>query len=258
MKKYLHDLQKRTDLLFYLVTSGLKAQHRNSFLGYCWWLLDPLLGAGIYYFVVVYVFRRQDEHYGMFLVIGMMVWRWLSATITMASRSIVSQARIITQVYLPKIIFPLSAVCTQLINFGFGLLIIAFFALFFHVRLGLTIFWLPYITLMQLCFCAAIAVLVSYVSVFVRDMEDVLGHVLRVWFFGSPVIWSEELVTERNQWLVTYNPMAHFLSAYREVIVQQTNPDVWTLLLIGAASALAMTYLVYYFSQHEHKIIKAL
>jgi len=58
MKKYLTDLYKRKDLILYLVTSGLKAQHRNSFLGYFWWLLDPLLGVFIYYFVVVVVFRR--------------------------------------------------------------------------------------------------------------------------------------------------------------------------------------------------------
>jgi lipopolysaccharide transport system permease protein/teichoic acid transport system permease protein len=118
--------------------------------------------------------------------------------------------------------------------------------------------WLPYITLMQLCFCTAIAIGVSYVSVFVRDIDGVVGHILRIWFFGSPVIWSEELLEERSQWIVAFNPMAHFLAAYRAVILRQTNPEVWTLLLIGSVSALAVACLTYYFSQHEHKIIKAL
>jgi lipopolysaccharide transport system permease protein/teichoic acid transport system permease protein len=89
-------------------------------------------------------------------------------------------------------------------------------------------------------------------------MEEVVGHVVRIWFFGSPVIWSEALLTERSQWIVAFNPMAHFLAAYRAVILQQANPDVWTLLIIGAVSMGGVAYLTYYFSQHEHKIIKAL
>src|SRR5581483_9901144 len=207
MKKYLHDLLKRRDLLLYLVTSGLKAQYRNSFLGYAWWLLDPLLGVAIYYFVVVYVFHRGGGDYGMFLAIGLIVWRWLNATASTASRSIVAQSNIIKQIYLPKLIFPFGAVLTQLINFGFGLLVIALFAIFFRFTPGPTALWLPYITLMQLCFFTLIATTLSYVSVFVRDIEEVVGHILRVWFFGSPVIWPEELLGEKNHWIIALNPM---------------------------------------------------
>ncbi|HXK61769.1 MAG TPA: ABC transporter permease, partial [Acidobacteriota bacterium] len=63
MNKYLHELARRKDLLLYLVVSGLKAQHRNTILGYFWWLLDPLLGVLIYYFVVVIVFKRGGDDY---------------------------------------------------------------------------------------------------------------------------------------------------------------------------------------------------
>ena len=192
------------------------------------------------------------------LLTAILIYAGLSSTITMASRSIVAQDRIITQVYLPKIIFPIGTVLTQFINFGFGFLVIAFFGVVFHIKLGFAILWLPYIALMQLCFCAAIAIFVSYVSVFVRDMEDVIGHVLRIWFFGSPVIWSEKLLSGKSQWVTTYNPMAYFLAAYRQVILRQEPPDVWILLLIGTASAAGVSYLVYYFSQYEHRIIKAL
>ena len=88
MNQYLRDLIRRKDLLAYLTTSGLKAQHRNSILGYFWWLLDPLIGVLIYYFIVVIVFDRSDgPDYGLYLVIGMIVWRWLSSTFQAASKS---------------------------------------------------------------------------------------------------------------------------------------------------------------------------
>ena len=79
MQQYVSELIKRRDLIFYLVKSGLKAQHKNSVLGYLWWLIDPFLNVGIYYFIVVVLFRRPGgADYGMHLVTGMMVWRWLS------------------------------------------------------------------------------------------------------------------------------------------------------------------------------------
>jgi lipopolysaccharide transport system permease protein/teichoic acid transport system permease protein len=258
MKRYLHEVYKRKDLLLYLVTSGLKAQHRNTFLGYFWWLLDPLLGVLIYYFVVVVVFHRGGDDYGMFLVIGMVVWGWLSSTVSVAAKSIVAQAGIITQVYLPKVMFPVGVTLSQLINFGFGLCVIALFFIFFGLIPGSAVLWLPYIMLMQLLFMLAIASLCAYVCVFVRDIDSLVSHLLRLWFFGSPVIWREELVPEGHRWLLEINPMTHFLASYRGVLMANVNPDYVTLFSIGSISIIALLFMTYFYSQHEHKIIKAL
>lgn len=258
MKQYLHELAKRKDLLVYLVAAGLKAEHRNSLLGYVWWLLDPLLGILIYYFVVVVVFRRGGDDYGVFLVIGLIVWRWLNTTLSAASKSIVSQAGIITQVYLPKIIFPLGSVLTQLINFGFGLLVVAGFLVFFSRLPGSTILWLPYITLMQLLFTLALATLLAYISVFLRDIDTLLNHLLRLWFFGSPVIWSADMVPTSAQWVLHLNPMTHFLASYRGVLMDNSHPNYLLLSCIGGLSIGIVVLMTYVYSQHEHTFIKVL
>jgi homopolymeric O-antigen transport system permease protein len=258
MKKYLGELGKRKDLLLYLVTSNLKAQHRNSFLGYLWWLLDPLVGVVIYYFVVVVVFHRGGDDYGMFLVIGLIVWRWLSSTITSASRSIVTQAGIITQVYLPKLIFPLSAAFTHLIHFGFGLVVIACSLVFFRIVPGMTLLWLPYIVLMQLLFLTALATVMAYVCVFIRDIDNLVSHLLYLWFFGTPVIWREEMIADGKRWLVAMNPMAHFLASYRNVFMHQSGPEYLPLLCIGLLSSVMIMGMLYYYSAFEHEVIKVL
>src|SRR5690625_3120715 len=71
MKQYIEDIKKRKDLLLYLVKSGLKAEHRNSYLGYFWWLLDPLLNVAVYYFLVVIILGRGGPDFPVFLVIGL-------------------------------------------------------------------------------------------------------------------------------------------------------------------------------------------
>ena len=259
MKTYLNNLYRRKDLIVYLVTSGLKAQNKNTFLGYFWWLLDPFLGVLIYYFVVVIVFNRAGgADYGLYLVIGMIVWRWLHSTVTSASRSIIAQSGIITQVYLPKGVFPTGATLTQLINFGFGLLVVSIFFVFFKVAPGIELFWLPFIITMQLFFMMAIAFPIAYLCVFVRDIENIINHLLRLWFFGSPVIWYENMIPERGRWLLDINPMTHFLASYRNVFMYNSNPDYVALLYIGTTSIIFVVLMVYYYSHYEHKIMKAL
>jgi len=259
MIKYLKEIFKRKDLIVYLVTSGLKAQHRNSYLGYLWWLLDPLLGVLIFYFVVVVVFRSgKTADYGVYLVIGMIVWQWLASTINSASKSIVSQSGIISQVYLPKTIFPIGAALTQIINFGFGLLVIAIFLLFSKIIPGTKIAWLPFIMTMQLFFMMAIALPIAYLCVFVRDMDNLVTHILRLWFFSSPVIWSQDRIPEKLRFLLDINPMYYFLAGYRNILLNNSNPDYLTLSLIGATSFIFVLFIIYYYNHHEHKIIKAL
>ena len=258
MREYIKELIKRKDLLIYLVTSGLKAQHRNTFLGYFWWLLDPLLGAAVYYFVVVVIFGRGGPDFGVYLVIGMIVWRWLDATISSSARSITGQAGIISQVYLPKMIFPLATGLTQLINFSFGLIVIAVFLALFRIVPGIEVLWLPFIIVVQQLFLIAISLIMAYVSVFIRDIENLLGHFMRVWFFGSPVIWERDMVPASIIWIVDLNPAAVLLDSYRNVLMYGSDPKFSSLFIMGIASLIIIAVATYHYSQNEHKIIKVL
>lgn len=258
MRGYLTDIRKRKDLLMYLVASGLKAEHRNSFLGYFWWLLDPLLGTAIYYFVVVFVFRRGDNSYGLFLVIGLVVWRWFSATLSSAATSVLSQRGIITQVYVPKVIFPLGVALTQVVHFGFGLAVVLLFLLLFRIPPSLHWVWVLYIGVSQFLFQTALALILGYAAVFVRDIENLLRHLLQLWFFGSPIVWGRELIAARHEWLLTLNPIAHLVGAYREVLLAGGTPDTVPLLIIGVGSLALAIMVVSFYSRHEHRLVKAL
>jgi len=256
--KYLGDLLRRRDLTLYLVTSQLKAQHRNTFLGYFWWLLDPLLGVFVYYFVVVVVFQRGGADYGPFLVVGLIVWRWLSASVSGSPYAIVSRANVITQVALPKVIFPLTLTLSGLINFGFGLLVIAVFFLYWGILPGTAIVWLPLVLVGQTLFTLALTSLLAYASVFVRDTDTLVNHLMRVWFFVSPVIWHRSMVPARLGWLFTVNPMAHFLDAYRAILMANQRPDLTGLIVVSLLSLVAVAGLVVFYSRNEHRAVKAL
>src|SRR5690554_4233472 len=158
MKSYLQEMLKRKDLLIYLVKSGLKAEHRNSYLGYFWWLLDPLLNVAIYYSLMGVLLGRADrvENFAVFLVIGLVGWRWMNTSINSSAKAILKYSSIINQVYLPKSIFPIATTLTQTFNFVIGLVVVAIFLMIFGVMPGWQVIYLPIIILVQLLFLIAI------------------------------------------------------------------------------------------------------
>jgi len=254
----MEEVRKRTDLIWYLVKSGLKAEHRNSYLGYFWWLLDPLLNIAVYYFLVVIILDRGGPDYPIFLVIGLIVWRWISSSINTSANSILRYSSIINQVALPKLIFPLSFTISQLVNFLFGLIVIVLFLVVFGVVPTWHIVYLPLIMIITLLFLLAIGSILGYITVFVRDIDNLLSHIIRVFFYASPIIWEGGRLPPEYSWAVTFNPIAVLVNSYRDVLMYHQNPNFLGLGVIAVLSVIAIVYMIYHYSKNEHKIIKAL
>jgi len=244
--------------MLYLVKSGLKAEHRNSFLGYFWWLLDPLLNAIVYYFLVVVILKRGGENYGLFLVVGLVAWRWTSSVLGSSAKAITSHASIINQVYLPKAIFPITRTLSQTANFLFGLIVIGIFLAFYGIVPGWQVIYLPLIMMTQLLMMLVISLMIAFVSIFVRDIENIIGHLTRVWFYASPVIWEGGRLPDSYRWIVDINPIAYLLDSYRNVLIYRSTPNVMGLTLIATVSLVFISCLLFYYSRYEHKIIKSL
>lgn len=258
MINYISELWKRRDLLFYLVSSGLKAENRNTFLGYLWWLLDPFLNIIVYYFLVVVIMKRGSPDYSPFLIIGMIVFRYFSSSISLSSGAIVSNAGIITQVYLPKAIFSFGTVLSQTINFLFGLVIVEILLFFFHVAQGIEIICLPLIIVVQILFQLAISLFLSYICVFIRDFKNIVGHLIMIMHFVAPVIWETSFLPNKYAWVIRLNPLAWILQAYRDVLMYKSFPNFKLLFLLAILSICFILGMFFFYEKNEHKIIKAL
>jgi len=258
VKSYIQEIRKRTDLILYLVKSGLKAEHRNSYLGYFWWLLDPLLSIAVYYFLVVIILDRGGPDYPVFLVIGLIVWRWISSSINASAKSVLRYSSIINQVALPKMIFPVSFALSQLVNFLFGLVVISIFLAIFGVMPTWHIVYLPLIIIITLLFLLAIGSVLGYITVFVRDIDNLLTHIIRVFFYASPIIWEGGRLPPEYGWAVAINPIAILVNSYRDILMYHQKPDFIGLSVIAVVSITILVYMIYHYSKNEHKIIKAL
>jgi len=258
MNAYIQEIIKRKDLLLYLVKSGLKAEHRNSYLGYFWWLLDPLLNIAVYYFLVVIILQRGGEDYAIFLVIGLIVWRWISSSINSSANAVLRYSSIINQVYLPKFIFPLSFTITQLINFLFGTVVIALFLLIYGIMPTWRIVYFPVILIITLAFLLAVGAVLGFFTVFVRDIDNLLTHVIRIFFYASPIIWEGGRLPPEYGIFVAINPIAIIVNSYRDILMYHQTPDFLKLGIIFVVSIATIIFMLNYYRKNEHKIIKAL
>src|SRR5690625_302039 len=259
MRKYIKEILKRRELVKYLVISGQKADNRDSYLGYFWWLFDPLLNVLIFYFLRVVILECDVENLALILATGVVVWKWMSATINGSSRSITRYSSIINQVYLPKSIFPIATTFSQMFNFSFGLIVIAMFLVAFGVIPGWQIIFLPVIILVQLIFLLSVSLFIGYISVFIRDIDHLTKHIVRLFFYASPVIWEGgRLGGTKYEFVVNLNPIAFILDAYRDVLMYGQTPDFVKLGIVAIGSTVAFLLLIRYYSRNEHKIIKAL
>src|SRR5690606_10618961 len=110
----------------------------------------------------------------------------------------------------------------------------------------------------QLVMVTAITLVVAYVGAFVRDMDNLINHLMRIWFYGSPIIWSENIVSERWRWVLTANPMTYILSGYKNALLYDMAPNIPALCVIGLAYLVVVLAMLWVYSEHEHRIIKVL
>ncbi|HEV8054366.1 MAG TPA: ABC transporter permease [Candidatus Limnocylindrales bacterium] len=225
----------RRRLIRHLISADIRRKGSDTLLGNVWWVLDPLLQMTVYLILLSVILRRSTPDFPLFLFAAILPWKWFASSINDAVSSVVRQERLIKQVQFPKVVLPVSAVAAEVLNLAFGFVIVLLMlAVFFPAHATINVLWLPVIAAVQFVFTLGLALLVSAINVFYRDVGILSGHLIRLWFFLSPAIWSfdssagrfgaiEEALGEAGVSLLRANPFAVLLTAYRDVIYGRVN-----------------------------------
>ncbi|MFH2068539.1 MAG: ABC transporter permease [Candidatus Omnitrophota bacterium] len=214
------------ELLKNLVVKDLKLTYKNSFLGFFWSLLNPLLRTFIFYFVFTKIFRIGIEHYVIYLLSGILAWMFFANSLNFATRSIVDNSALIKKVYFPREIYPVSSTLAQLINFALALIILFLWVFFSKIDMGLSLIYLPLIIVLQLIFTIGVGLLFATIYVFVRDLGHLLELILMAWMYMTPIFYNVDMVPERFRQIYLLNPMAALLSFYRDIILYNHCPGL--------------------------------
>jgi lipopolysaccharide transport system permease protein len=231
-----------------LVSRELKARYRGSVLGFFWSFVNPLLLLLTYWLVFTYMLpgvRAQSvEPYFLFLFCGILPWTWFNSSVLESSGVLIAGGNLIKKVLFPAEILPVVTVFTNMVQFLLGLPILFAFLLWKgHLRPSALLLPLP--LLVQLVLTLGLALLVSALTVHFRDIANILGHLLHVWFFATPVLYAYPK-TGRMHDLLRLNPLTHLLFSYQQMLFDG-HFDHWRGLGLTALIALATFWLGAFF-----------
>jgi len=204
-----------------LVSRDLKARYRGSFLGFLWSFVNPLLLLLTYTIVFTLILpvgkTPRMEPYYLFFFCGLLPWTWFSSSLAESSSVLIGGANLIKKVLFPAEVLPTVTVLANLVHFLLGLPILLA-VLAWEGRLGPTLLLLPLPVLVQLVLTLGCALFLSALTVHFRDIGNILGHVLQLWFFATPVLYDIEILEGTLRQILRLNPMGHVVLAYQQIL----------------------------------------
>lgn len=233
IREGLADIWSRRRLTRYLVEADLAKHGADTLLGNIWWFLDPLLQMAVYVVLISIIFARPTPDYPLFIFAAILPWKWFSATINDAVTAVTARERIIKQVAFPKLVLPVAATASGIASFSFGLVpLLGLMVVFYADRLSPFLLLIPLVAGVQFLFSLSVAIVLSAVNVFFRDIGNVARHGLRLLFYLSPALYSIDHLASRPtiQQLMWLNPFTTLFESYRNLIYDGTWPH-WDALI---------------------------
>ncbi len=248
-------IKRYSFLLSQLVKRDFKKKYRRSVLGVLWSLLNPLLTMTVQFFVFQKIFRFEMENYAVYLLTGIVLFGFMSDTTQQVMTNIVENASLINKVYVPKYIYPFSKVLSCALNFLFSLIALYLMIVFS----GLVITWhhiaLLCVFLMLFLFITGMSLLLCTMMVFFRDTQFLYTVFVTLWTYGTPIFYPENILSGTVMKIMMCNPMYHYLSFARSIILSHQIPPLSSWLFCAGFAVLFFIIGVVFFRKNQNKFI---
>jgi len=242
----LRALWEHRELLGFLVWRDVKVRYKQTALGVTWIILQPLVSMVIFTLLFGYLLQAPSDGapYAVFAYAGLLPWNYFAASLTRSSQSLVGSANLITKVYFPRLVIPISGVLSGLVDFGVASLVLAGLMVVYRIPPTANILWLPVFLLLALGTALGFGLWLGALNVRYRDVNYLTPFVVQTWMYLTPVVYSVTLVPERFRWLLALNPMTGVVSGFRWALlggVMETEPPG---MLFGVSVVIALVVLV--------------
>lgn len=230
--KVLQEIYDYREMVYSLIKRDLRGRYKGSVLGFLWTFLNPLFQLIVYTVVFSIIMRMPYDKYYLFLFVALIPWIFFSTSVVGGAGCIWAQKDMVNKIYFPREVLPISFVICQLINMFLSFIVI--FAVIIVTGHGISleaIAFLPIVIIVQFVFALGITMLVSAVTVFLRDVEYILNIIMMAWQFLSPVMYGIDMVPEEIRPFFSINPMTSILTVYRDIFYYKQVPDIRTLML---------------------------
>lgn len=220
----LRDVWEYRELLYFLVWRDVKVRYKQTALGVMWVVLQPLATTIVFTLIFGNLAKMPSENlpYAVFALAGLLPWNYFSGAIGRGGSSLVGSANLISKVYFPRLIIPISSVLAGLVDFGITFLLLVALMLFYGYPPTLSWLLLPFFLLMAIATALGVSLWLSALNVQYRDVGYLIPFLIQLWFFATPVVYPSSLIPAPWSLLYALNPMAGVVDGFRWALFGST------------------------------------
>jgi len=237
----LRALWRARELLYFLIWRDVKVRYKQTLLGAAWAILQPLLTMVVFSIFFGKLARMPSDGvpYPLFAYVALVPWTFFANGLILSSGSLVSNQTLLRKVYFPRLVIPISAVASGLIDFGIAFVVLLGLAARYGVTPTSHMLWLPALVLLALVTALGVGLWFSALNVLYRDIQYVVPFLVQVWLYATPIVYPSSLVPERWRTLYALNPMVGVVEGFRWTLLG-TGTAPGPMILVSAAAALAL------------------
>jgi len=249
----LKEIWQYKDLLYFLTVRGIKAKYPQSVLGIGWAIIQPLFQTLIFTVIFGNLAKMSSDGvpYILFSFTAMVPWNYFSNILTNSSSSLVQNRAMLSKVYFPRLVLPVSAVIAKLLDFVIAFVVLIIFLIYYRFAPGPDLIYLPLLLLILIMSSLGIGLILSAMAVQYRDVNYAMSFLVRLLLYSVPVVYSISIIPEKYLYLYALNPMVGVIEGMRSIFLS-THPMPWDLIAIG--SGVSVTLLIFgafYFKRME-------
>lgn len=248
--------RKYQPLLGQLVMKDIKLKYRRSFLGYLWSILNPLMIMLIMLIVFSSMFKAEIKNFAAYLIIGQMIFGFVSDATNLAMSSINGNAALIKKVYVPKYIFTMSKITSSFVNMMFSLAAMIIVFIITHVSPNVYMFFIPAILVEEYIFCLGLGLFLAQAAVFFKDIQYIYSAFLTAWMYFTPIFYPIEQLPSVLQNTIRYcNPVYSYILQFRTIVLTGSFPDL-SVIAYGFITAFIMLLAgAWFFAKNQDRFI---
>jgi lipopolysaccharide transport system permease protein len=245
----LGELWAYRDLVYFFIWRDVKVRYKQTVIGAAWAILQPVLTMLIFslFFGKLAKIPSQGLPYPIFYYSALLPWMYFAAAMQSATSIVVENQRVITKIYFPRVVLPISSVMAGLVDFAISFAVLLVLMAYYRMVPTSAVIWLPLFTLLAVMTALGVGLWLSALNAMYRDVRYVVPFLVQFWMFASPVAYPSSLVPAKWRWLYGLNPMAGVIEGFRWALTGHGQPPG---ILLAASSAavvlLVLSGLVYY------------
>lgn len=246
---YLRDIFMHKDLVYLLVAKEIKVRYKQTILGGLWAIIQPFFSMVVFtlFFGRLAKIPSDGIPYPIFNYSAMVAWTYFSSTVASAGNSLVGNTDLITKVYFPRVIIPVSPILAGILDFFLAFAVLIGMMYYFDIHLSKLVLATPALVLIMVTASAGVGIFLSALNVKYRDVRYTIPFILQLWMFVSPIVYPLSLVPTKYKWVYSLNPMVGVIEGFRSALLGSIRFPLDAVLTSAGGSILLLVCAVAYF-----------